>query len=1060
MGRPLDDLLTQFVPSRPRSQRRSIFSLLRSRRPMRAMGPLPSSHLTLAAPESLEIRKLWAVDSQLFSGVLTITMNLAGDTAFVRELGPSIVVANSAINVLAAPINTYLVSSVTEIRVLDIANVTGEQFNVFTSPGLTRVLNVPSGGNVVDAVIINAPLSNRVLIASNTLSLGAEIRSSSSVDLTVLNGNLTTTTSINGTSVNVSATNGSLTLQQQLVGSANVVLSAANDIQTIGSVSATNLTINSTSGNISLGGTTTAAGAVAVNASKGFINVDAAVNSGTNAATFLAKNDFTSTAAITSGALAINSSAGNVSLGGATTASGVVAVNATQGFINVSAPFNSGANPATFLAKNDFTSTAAITSGALTINSSAGNVSLGGTTNASGGLTVRGQNNVSVNGTTNVTGGDVSLTAVANGVSIQSGLNASANDVFVTALNGPINIASTGSILGKNVSLATIAGPVQIDGAVTANLSTGLLTLDGPSNASNPNATLGGNGTLSGQCLAVYMFSNHTLGNLTENFTSLTTNVSNILGFVNTPLRIRNGSAANLTVSSVLSAAGTIDIQSAGNIIVPSNLAVAENSGLTLNSTGGSIQLNASLLVSNAPVVLTANGSVSGTGLINVSGWNANLSITAGRSGGTGSINVTTRTSNITARVNGTGDLRISEYDGLSIASGNVSTASGNITITAGSLAAGNLNGNGLINAGGSSSNVMLTNTRGGINLASGINQVTAGNLLTVTAQNAVNISANVANLTAMVTGSGEGLTLREANGLGIVGSVSTSNGLIDITAGRFSVGNISGNGLLAAGTANVTITNTNGAVTLNGVSGQITGNVLNVTAQNSVAVNTNVSNATVNVTGFGQSANIQQLVQLNGLNVTTVVGDITVNLAAGNLLSSSGINASNGIAAANVTLGAVAGNIAVGTITANRLNVTAQNSSSFTTNITSFAGNITGAGQTLTATEFNGLTIDSLGIKTANGAILITAGNSVAGSLNGTGNIIAGTGNVTLTNTRGGISLTGINQVTGNVLTISAQNSVVVNTSVQTLNASVTNASATLTVNDSNGLGIQNATT
>jgi hypothetical protein len=140
---------------------------------------------------------------------------------------------------------------------------------------------------------------------------------------------------------------------------------------------------------------------------------------------------------------------------------------------------------------------------------------------------------------------------------------------------------------------------------------------------------------------------------------------------------------------------------------------------------------------------------------------------------------------------------------------------------------------------------------------------------------------------------------------------------------------------LVTAG--NVTITNTRGGVSLNGVPGQISGTNLTVNAQNSVAVNTNVTNVSVNATGLGQSANVQQLRQLTGLNVVTNVGDITVNLAAGNLNHpTTNITAANAnrTSFANVTLGAAAGNIAVGTITGNVLTVAALNQSSFITNV------------------------------------------------------------------------------------------------------------------------------
>ena len=78
-------------------------------------------------------------------------------------------------------------------------------------------------------------------------------------------------------------------------------------------------------------------------------------------------------------------------------------------------------------------------------------------------------------------------------------------------------------------------------------------------------------------------------------------------------------------------------------------------------------------------------------------------------------------------------------------------------------------------------------------------------------------------------------------------------------------------------------------------------------------------------------------------------------------------------------------------------------------------------------------------------------------GNLSGNGSIAAGpTGNVYLTASQGRITLASApGQVSGNVLTIAAQNATTVNTSVQSLVANIRGLGQTLTVNEANDLAV-----
>jgi len=75
-------------------------------------------------------------------------------------------------------------------------------------------------------------------------------------------------------------------------------------------------------------------------------------------------------------------------------------------------------------------------------------------------------------------------------------------------------------------------------------------------------------------------------------------------------------------------------------------------------------------------------------------------------------------------------------------------------------------------------------------------------------------------------------------------------------------------------------------------------------------------------------------------------------------------------------------------------------------------------------------------------------------GNVTGTGPINATSGgNVTLTNSNGGITLTAPNQIVGSVLTVNALNASAVNTAVGTLNANISGSGQSLTVNQATGL-------
>lgn len=1106
MSSPIDRLLGRLLPqSRFRGDRRPV-SVFTPRRFNSRLRPLTGTQLTLVAPESLETRQLWAVvpywDSS--NGVLHINLTAAGDSAFVRVTTQNVQVSSSISGPWSTtPSNTsspagFPVTGISEVRVRDTSNSLGQSFTLLQVLPLNAFLNIPSpvGTNgTIESVVLNGSVRNRADIFAGNIQLDSAIDASAAsnrtVSLTLASGTLNVTAAVTGNDVTMAAPGG-VSIQSPVNGTTFLTLTAASGITGAANISGGNVVLSAPGGNIGISGIVTATGSFAATAPAGTISLqgsatsasgltllardaiqtaggltvtagDLAVTSTTNAITatgFLSANGVGRTVAITA--------ATNINTTAAVTANSTIAYTATTGSIATSGPITSSNGLVSLQAHTAINTTAAVTANS-TINYHAvtGGIALSGPITSSNSAVlflaetaidttaaVTARNNVayrtnsplgdiSVLGGITSTSGSVSLLPSNGRIEIDSGISATAGSVDISAYND-IELTTLGSITGFNVSIESFgsSGPstsnITLSGNVTANALGGSLLILGPDSAPG---RLNATGTLAAENLVVFSLSDAAPLNLV-------TNANRISGQTSNDLTITN--SRDLTIGTgVLAAGGNLDVRAAGNILVTANLSAPVNKSLSINATSGSVTLNASVSSVNAPVSIAASNRINGTAAITVaSGSNSNLSLRAGNG-----ITATTQVDSLTAQVTGTGDISIAEVDGLTLL-GDVTTNSGSISLNTGTNTsfAGNLDGSGLITAGGPTGNITLRSGNGSVLLNAVNNQVSGTGFLNITARNNIAVNSAVGSLAATASTAGATITVNEADGLGIGGNVTTTNGNISITAGRFAAGDVTGSGQISAGTRNVTLTNANGGVQLSGVTGQIAAANLTVTARDTVSVNTNVTNASVTVTGPLQPATIQQTRQLSGLSVVTNAGDITVNLASGNLLSASSVTASNGTATGNVTLGAVAGSIGVGTITANILTLQARNSSSFNTNIATLNANITGAGQTFALTETNGLSIGATGVRTTNGQISITAGNAVNGTLNGPGAINAGTGNVLLTNTRGAITTSGL--VTGSVLTATAQNDISLATNIATLSATVA-GTGNITVAETNGLSI-----
>ena len=447
------------------------------------------------------------------------------------------------------------------------------------------------------------------------------------------------------------------------------------------------------------------------------------------------------------------------------------------------------------------------------------------------------------------------------------------------------------------------------------------------------------------------------------------------------------------------------------------------------------------------------NGSIiAGTGNVSLNASQGNVTLNAVANQISGNVltlralntsNVNTAVRTLTANITGSGqDLTVNEGDDLAIGANGVTSNGGNVTLTT----AGAITGGGTV----------------------------AANALNITVGGNSTINTSVNSVSFAVTKTGATLAIYEDNGLNISGNQITGNGttVVSVANGTLNVA-----GTITAPNASLTLNVPNGSLALSNI---VTLNQLDITAANLSPLATNVAALSVNLTGSGNAVVVTEQNDLTifGANgVRTNNGNVSIttgNAARGNL----SLNAPISAGTANVALtanGAVNTGSVAGVVSGNVLNVAVQNTSSISTNVTSVVGTISGAGQTLTINEQNGLQIGAANlaatggagiavnvangalngsgnITSANGPISVTLGN---GPLNMTGALNAGTdGNLTLS-VNGTVSMTGANQIVGNVLSLTSSGNAAINTALKSLVANITGANASLAITDTDALAV-----
>ena len=942
---------------------------------------------------------LTANAGQIVGGV--VTLNASGDSMIntnVSTLVANITGANNGLTV--RELNALSIGSG------NVVTKSGD-ISITTGGDLSRTGNITAGSKAPNAgadvtLNINGATSGTGVITADVLNLTAV--NSSSVN-----------TSINTLIANITRDGQSLSVFE----AAGLNIAGGNVTTVNGAIS-----VNVATGDLTVTGALTAgAGNVALNVLTGGINASAGNISG-NVLTVLAANASRLDTAVNS-VVANITGAGNtlnivdidsvsIGTGGLRTNNGTISVtagNAGTGTLTIANPINAGTGNVTLTNNNG------------AINGTANGLVSGNLLN----VTVRDSSTLTTNVTTlvgNIAGANqvLTITETANGLQI------GAANLVASGANAGINLTVANGSLNGSGSINTANGPITI-GVTNGNLNT-----TGSINAGTGNLAFTVNGVVN------LTGNNQVSGNVL----SLTANGTSALNTAITSL-----------VANVTGAGNTLAVTDTNGLTIGGGGVVTNNGNITLTSgkdSAGDLLVSGPVTAGTKTVSLSANGGINGSGVVTAN----NLTVVASNN-----VVISTNITNLAAIVTGAAKtLVVNETNGLNVANviatngttiNGINVSNGATALTL-NVATGSLTGNGAITA-GASGNITLNAANGGVVL-NGTKQIT-GNVLTVNAATNSAVNTDVKTLSALITGSGQTLTVSENAGLAL-GSIQTNNGDLSINT---ATGSFTGAGAINAGTANVTLNAAAGSISLNSIAGQVSGNVLTLRSANDAAINTSVNGIAANVT-----SGKLDLTELNGLVVTSAGkkanGNVNVTLTNGDLTGIGSINSTTGSVRLNAATGGVNLTATAGQVSAaNLLTVTAVNTSQLNTSVANLTATVTNG--SLTITEANSLNIAGTGVNTslAGGNVAITL---TTGSLNGAGVINAGAGNIAITAAAGNVALNQASpppQVVGNVLTLITKGQADVDTSINSLSANVT-STGNLTVREADNLAVNLART
>lgn len=1002
---------------------------------------------------------VWADNTTVFGG--TITANggpLAGNGGFVETSGHVMTVLPGATVTANAPSGSAGLWLLDPLNFdIDAAAAAAAKAALESGTNHTITTNVAGAeaGNVTQSAAISVVTTNNADVtfrieANGTITLSKNITLVPSAGKSVT---LALDTATNGgTTISAAASTIIASAVTFNAGGAVTINDAANVIGAIsGTTTAGSVTIvNNSSLTIAAAGLSAgAASSVSVTTTGATSDLTVSGTVSGTGATLTAGRNLSGTAAISGGTGAVSlkaSGSSGINLSGAITGTGLT-VQANSGVVTLSSVDN---------VFNSFTAAAAIGGvvtvvhkGGLTVNAldtganaasfttnNAGNLTLSGTLDSTGGVTLNAAGTLAIEAAINASGSNVALTGTtsitqtAAGIITASGLSVTSsgtadlsqatsvistlagsvgslaflesNGFSIGSVNSIDGLTATGTlqlqaggtidqskaITAPSVAVRTTAGNVNLTGATNsvttfaANAAGSVALLEATDVQIGPVGLVGTLAALDGVTATSGVSLRTLAGSVTQAATGVITAGAGGLAVSVTGGNIALDTATNATSLIAFSGSGTIAYKTS------SNLAVGEVAQLGNNAkiTGATATTSLALTTTGAATVITQTELISAPTLTLATGAAGAITLT-----NAGNLIGTVQSSGTW----GTGAHSISDSaGGLNV--GPI-TSNGNVTLT---TSGGGLTVVGATNVG---ANTLALKAAGNSAITATAAVITAG---TLTLETGASGSASIQTAahdvgTIQTAGAGVGtggMVFKQSRAGGTIVGPITSTGTVSINDG---VGAVTVNGAISITNANLTLTASSGA--------------LNVNAQVSA--------------GTGQVALLAQ----GTITQANTNAGITADSLRGQSTTGNVVLAPTGVAAADVnTVNTFAGISSAGSVSfrnSGTFNVGKVNLTSGINAATSVSLQVNTAGKTITqsAGADGAIITPTLNLTTNNGSVTINSANNDIAAL---GTVSLGTGAFTFSTARaagvsvgavtanGGIDIT---NTTGNLTTAAA---------------------------------------
>ena len=720
--------------------------------------------------------------------------------------------------------------------------------------------NLTAGKDITMTTTGNIDTNNSTLVATNKVRLSAT-------------GNIETAGNISGNNVEMASTSGSINTNSSEIKATNdVTLNAAKDITNKNIITAgKDILINNVNGNLLLN--KLEGGNIALNTTTGNITLtgDSTANAGDIKVTLgTATEDGIKVNGnlVASNNVDISSTTGNVAITGDITAKNDVLAKAETGNINITGD-TIGANNVAINTKNGDITVAGdteATKGNVTIaTAEKGNINVKGNLTSGLDTTIAANKvgDITLIGNTIANAGDINVSTNKGNVGITGSLT-SGTDTTVSTTEGTITLdKGTSEYLvqsGKDVTISTGTGAITATGNITGSNDVALNTTDG--NITVKGDTEATKGTVT---VATAEKGNiNVVGNLTSG--TDTTVATNKIGDIQLTGNLATNKDINISTNK-----GNIGVT--GSLTSGENTAVSTTEGTITLDKGTSeylVQSGKDVTISTGTGAITTTGNITGTNNVALNTTKGNIGVTENLTSGKDTTIATNKVGNITLD----GDITSSE-DTL------VSTKEGNITLVAGTD----------INA---TKDITLSTEKGDIT-GSKSNLISGNNLIAKAINGVIKLAGlmkadkdiSVNTTTGNIDLAGErvanNVTIGATTGdITLTGTTTANAGDVQIALGTATKDGITVNGNLVASN-NVDISTTEGNIEVTGslTSGEnteVTTTTGTITLNKGTSEYLVQSGKDVNIsTATGAIATTGNITGNNDVAINTVAGDITV---------------------------------------------------------------------------------------------------------------------------------------------------------------------------------------